>query len=129
MRHNAIKRYNGVVKIISGGQIGAETAGLEFAKEVGIETGGYKSRIKKNIVESDGTIIFDERTQPGLIYDVNVCRKYKKPYLVSPDYERIIKWLNKNKIMVLNITGNKESVSPGISEKVKKQLRKSIING
>jgi hypothetical protein len=34
------KEYKGVIKVISGGQNGADRAGLEAAKKLGIETGG-----------------------------------------------------------------------------------------
>ena len=71
-------------KIISGGQTGADRAGLDFAIETGLEYGGYvlrgrkaedgriadryklfelriipyPARTRRNIEESDGTVIF-----------------------------------------------------------------------
>src|SRR5271166_4637331 len=79
-------------KIISGGQTGADRAGLDFAIETGREHGGnvprgrkaedgriderynlvelstssYPARIRRNIEESDGTVIFSlERLLSG----------------------------------------------------------------
>ena len=75
-----------ITKIISGGQTGADRAGLDAAKELGIATGGrcprlfrtetgsdpslkqygltetvssdYTERTKLNVMDSDGTVIF-----------------------------------------------------------------------
>jgi predicted Rossmann-fold nucleotide-binding protein len=79
-------------KIISGGQTGADRAGLDFALETGLEHGGYvpsgrkaedgriderynlvelstdsyPARTRRNIEESDGTVIFSlERLLSG----------------------------------------------------------------
>src|SRR6202022_2615430 len=79
-------------KIISGGQTGADRAGLDFAIETGLEHGGYvprgrkaedgriddrynlvelstssyPARTRRNIEESDGTVIFSlERLLSG----------------------------------------------------------------
>src|ERR1700737_4812036 len=79
-------------KIISGGQTGADRAGLDFAIETGLEYGGYvprgrkaedgridtryklvelstssyPARTRRNIEESDGTVIFSlERLLSG----------------------------------------------------------------
>ena len=79
-------------RIISGGQIGADRAGLDFAIHVGLEHGGYvpkgrkaedgkiaerynlvelsttsyPARTKRNTEESDGTVIFSlERLLSG----------------------------------------------------------------
>jgi predicted Rossmann-fold nucleotide-binding protein len=79
-------------KIISGGQTGADRAGLDFAIEAGLEhggyvprgrkaedgriddrynlielsTGSYPARTRRNIEKSDGTVIFSlERTLSG----------------------------------------------------------------
>ena len=75
-----------ITKIISGGQTGADRAGLDAAKELGIATGGkcprlfrtetgadpslkqygltetassdYSERTRLNVIDSDGTVIF-----------------------------------------------------------------------
>lgn len=97
-------------KIISGGQQGADLAGLYAAQIFGIETGGfapkgyktsegnmpellqkfgleeinggYKDRTYKNVEFADGTIrfAFDFYT-PGEMCTLNAIKKYGKPYL------------------------------------------------
>lgn len=151
-----MKKYNKLVKIISGGQTGVDIAGLEFAKEIGLETGGsapndfvtekgknfdlekiyglkdsgkgYAERTKMNVNDSDGTLLFIEKTSPGSVLTLNACKKLRKPCLVSFDTEKIVKFLNENNIKIVNIAGNRESVSPGICERVKKKLRSVITN-
>jgi hypothetical protein len=82
-----------IKKIISGGQTGADRAGLEVGKALGIETGGfcpkgyltengpdlslrefgliemkdtdYKKRTIKNVEVSDGTVIFGDTNTAG----------------------------------------------------------------
>ncbi|HEY5122242.1 MAG TPA: putative molybdenum carrier protein, partial [Ignavibacteria bacterium] len=82
-----------IKKIISGGQTGADRGGLEGARALGIETGGYcpkgyltengldltlkdfglieinskdyRERTIKNIEISDGTVIFDNVNEKG----------------------------------------------------------------
>jgi len=78
-------------KVISGGQAGADRAGLDFALVAGLEHGGfvvkgrkaeegriddryrlvelptapYPVRTKRNVRESDGTAIFSLRAEPS----------------------------------------------------------------
>lgn len=98
-------------KVISGGQIGADQAGLRVAKRCGLETGGYINRGFKtirgpmpslgeeyglkevpsdhypvrtecNVEQSDGTIRFARNFRsPGEICTLRFCVKYRKPVL------------------------------------------------
>lgn len=97
-----------LVKVISGGQTGADQAGLYEAainnlqtggwaptgwkthfgpvqalKEFGlIEGGSYAARTKKNVRDSDGTIRFASSfTTPGEICTLKAINSYKKPHL------------------------------------------------
>lgn len=97
-----------VTKIISGGQTGADRAGLDFALEKGIPCGGYcpKGRIaedgpidvkypltemaskdylvrtKKNVQEADGTIIFTlGPLGRGSKRTMDFCTELNKPCL------------------------------------------------
>jgi len=82
-----------------------------------------KDRTIENIVNSDASLIItttlnSERT--GLA--IRTCSKKKKPFIIiDPDQEpvtpKIMLFLNTNKPCTLNITGSKESHSPGISIK------------
>lgn len=97
-------------KIISGGQTGADRAGLEAAKEYGLETGGwvprgflaqdgvhpefverygiqehespnYPPRTALNVKDSDGTVRFmTNRFSAGSKCTLRMIKQYKKPY-------------------------------------------------
>ena len=101
-----------ITKIISGGQTGADRAGLEAGRILGIETGGtapknwrtetgadaslrnyglvehessdYPPRTEDNVKNSDATIIFDlaKKFAPGSALTIKLCKAYNKPYLL-----------------------------------------------
>lgn len=98
-----------LVKIISGGQTGADRGGLDAAILLGIEHGGwcpygrraedgrvpykyalrevttsdYPSRTRINIEESDGTVIFVMgAVTPGSRLTLALCKEMGKPHLV-----------------------------------------------
>ncbi len=98
-------------RVISGGQTGADRAGLIAAKAAGIPTGGwmprgfrahdgyhpefaalygirettsdrYQPRTRMNVQESDATLRFATDWQsPGEVLTLNLCRRYRKPHL------------------------------------------------
>jgi hypothetical protein len=101
------------LKIISGGQTGADIGGLRAAKAHGVDTGGcaakdcktedgyltelitiynledkgfdYAERTKENVRNSDITFIFaDKLASPGTKLTIRTCREMKKPYKVNP---------------------------------------------
>lgn len=102
-----------VTKIISGGQVGADRAGLDFAIERGIPHGGwcplgrraedgtvpakyklqeanrpgYPYRTKLNVREADGTVVFTEDPPTrGSSMTIQACLDFGKPYLhLTPD--------------------------------------------
>lgn len=99
------------MKVISGGQTGADLAGVITAKKVGFETGGtmplgfrnlsgkhpeyaeifgmkehssyeYAPRTECNVVDSDGTIrIATDFRSPGEKLTLRLINKYNKPHL------------------------------------------------
>ncbi|MGB9602720.1 MAG: putative molybdenum carrier protein [Limisphaerales bacterium] len=99
-----------IFKIISGGQTGADRAGLDWAIANGIPHGGwcpagrkaedgtiphrynlnetespdYPTRTEKNILDSDATVIFsmNENFDRGTKLTIKLLKKYKKPYIV-----------------------------------------------
>jgi hypothetical protein len=98
-----------IKKVISGGQTGADRAGLDAAMAAGIPTGefcpkgrlaedgtiperyplvelsgrGYAARIEKNVVEADGTLILNiGRLTGGTKLTEGVAKKQGKPSLV-----------------------------------------------
>jgi putative molybdenum carrier protein len=100
------------VKIISGGQSGADLGGLRAGEALGIATGGampkgfrteagsrptyaerfgmretssrsYRSRTKQNVIESDGTVIFGcPSLAGGSLLTKRLCDELGKPCLV-----------------------------------------------
>ncbi|MBW9267680.1 MAG: putative molybdenum carrier protein [Candidatus Thiodiazotropha sp. (ex. Lucinisca nassula)] len=100
------------IKIISGGQTGADIGGLVGAKRVGITTGGYapkgykteagpqsevlkefglvehsstnyKHRTKQNIISSDATLIVaTDPASDGTLLTIKYCKELNKPFLV-----------------------------------------------
>jgi len=98
-----------LIKVISGGQTGADEAGLYVAKNFGIRTGGfapkyyktkdgpnlllktkyglfeseggYKTRTWQNVSNSDGTIrLAMSFNTPGEVCTLNAITSYKKPH-------------------------------------------------
>ncbi len=98
-----------VRKIISGGQTGADIAGIDAALSLGIDYGGsipkgrskedgtlskkynkfielettsYPVRTEKNVVDSDATLIFTyNKIGSGSALTIKLAKKYKKPFL------------------------------------------------
>jgi len=136
------------IKIISGGQTGVDQGALDFALDHGFECGGYcpkgrKSekgtipyrypvseieseeyidRTKKNVLESDGTLILMDETelQNGVLDTINLCKQFSKPFLqvdMGKKENELVHWLKINNIKTLNIAGNRESRNPGIRGK------------
>jgi hypothetical protein len=98
-----------LVKIISGGQTGADRGGLDAAIELGIPHGGwcpygrraddgqvpfvyqlrelttsdYPARTRTNIEESDGTVVFVlGQVTPGSRFTLALCKEMEKPHIV-----------------------------------------------
>jgi len=142
-------------KIISGGQTGADRAGLDFAIEVGLEHGGYvpkgrkaedgriddryrlvelpsrsyPARTKRNVAESDGTVIFSLEIEliGGSELTLSHAIQTGKPALrISSDetqggkeafFEQVWRlrhFIERNRIEVLNVAGSRESEEPGV---------------
>jgi hypothetical protein len=100
------------MKLISGGQTGADRGALDFAICYGLEHGGYcpagrraedgeipacyhlvelksasyRARTQQNVAAADATVVFrkpDVRS-PGSDLTVRLCAKHRKPCLVLP---------------------------------------------
>ncbi|HEV3385173.1 MAG TPA: putative molybdenum carrier protein [Gemmata sp.] len=100
-----------LLQIISGGQTGADRAGLIAARAADIKTGGwmpmgflandgehpefaerygivemsskrFPPRTAMNVTESDGTLRFATHWEsPGELLTLKLCKKYRKPFL------------------------------------------------
>jgi hypothetical protein len=101
--------YEGLKKVISGGQCGADLGGISAAHEFGVPTGGiaplgyrtqwgnnpslgaifgltedasskYPPRTRKNVAQSDGTLIIaTNMASPGCTLTYNLCFELRKP--------------------------------------------------
>ena len=114
-------------KIISGGQTGADRAGLDFAIEAGLEHGGYVPRGRKaEDGRIDGTVIFslERALSGGTRLTLELANKLGKPVLriydtrkergSNPDslcleIQALSDFVCSNKIEILNVAGPRES--------------------
>ena len=141
-------------KIISGGQTGADRAGLEAALTLGISIGGYcpkgrrsedgripqrytltemhssgyEERTRKNVAESDVTIVFTRGPlTPGSRLTLQIARQLGKPALhVDLDAEhpaaQVQAFLEQHQPGVLNVAGSRESRADGIFDATRQVL-------
>lgn len=142
------------MRIISGGQSGADQTSLLVARETGHETGGtaplgyrteygpapwladyglvedesaeYRGRTDKNIRDADGTVIFGSVNEPGSRRTLYTCLRYGKPHIVNPSVQGLIDFIAQHKIRVLNCAGNRESHHPEIVEWVRSVLTPAL---
>ena len=138
------------MKIISGGQSGADRGGLEAAKELGIETGGYAplhflteygndptlkefglvdsgkgypERTELNVKAADVTLWFGRSDSAGYKATHRACITNGKPFIVADNFFIVdIKYLI-SEAHVINIAGNRESLAPGTRVRVKEQVK------
>lgn len=136
-------------RIISGGQTGADRAALDFAIKNGyahggwaprgreaedglippkyqlteLVDGGYRQRTRRNVDDSDGTLIVNlGELEGGSLATQVFAQKRGKPHLlVSLDagvtdqiVATALAWLRENGIATLNVAGPRESKRPGI---------------
>lgn len=87
----------------------------------------YISRTKLNVIHSDGTIIFGDVVSKGTELTIKLCKEHSKPYIVNPSSDQFKFWLILNAIKVLNVAGNRESVSPHIETEVHNFIFLNII--
>ena len=149
-------------KIISGGQTGADRAGLDFAlahaiphggwcpkgrlAEDGTISQGYKleetptaypdQRTEWNVRDSDGTAIFSVAADlnGGSKLTAVLAQKQGKPCLhisagdsSSPE-DALVRFVQRNKIRVLNIAGPRASEEPAVDKFVRRTLEKAFEN-
>ena len=144
-----------MIVIVSGGQTGADRGGLDAAIKLGIEHGGwcpkgrraedgeipakyrlrettsnsYILRTKKNVVDSDTTLIFTfGEATGGSKKTVEFAQQYSKTYYhvnLNGEQQNIIERVRTiltNFSGILNIAGSRESKSPGIAKCVEEIL-------
>jgi len=138
-----------VRKFVSGGQTGADRAALDFAITNGYAHGGwcprgrraedgvldmryqltetqskaYRQRTKRNVLESDATLIFNlGRLAGGSLRTMEIAKRNGKPVLVvslddglgSGQINTVTSWLRHHSVCILNVAGPRERKRPGI---------------
>ena len=136
--------------IVSGGQTGVDRGALDFAIEYGythggwaprgreaedgkiplkyqlleLDHGGYRQRTRRNVEDSNGTLIINRDALDGGTLATQVfAQRLNKPFLVvqldhgvtGQVVASIIDWLRKHEIKTLNVAGPRESKRPGIN--------------
>ncbi len=147
--------------IVSGGQTGVDRAALDAAIKLGIEHGGwcprgrmaedgwipeeynlcetdsgnYARRTEKNVLDSDGTLIFYRgKLGGGTLLTANLADRHGRPLLkvdldesslekVQRVRDQVFEWMNANRVAKLNVAGPRESQSPGIWQEVFELLK------
>lgn len=91
-------------------------------------TGGYPERTAANVESTDATIIVGDRNSRGSLATIAACKKYGRPFVVvawvpgcdneprASTVDALKAWLRKNRVLSLNVAGNRESIAPGIGE-------------
>lgn len=151
-------------KIISGGQTGADQAALDAAIASGIPHGGwipkgrrtesgpldgkyhlkelptpaYPERTEKNVIDSDGTLIFSHGPLTGgSALTRKMARRHDRPCLHidlnritdQAAMEAISSWIKSNRIRVMNVAGPRASEDADIYRKVRHLLIHHISEG
>ena len=133
-------------KMISGGQTGVDRAALDVGLALGLAVGGwcpkgrraedgviparyplvetpernYQARTRRNIEDSDGTLILNlGKLDGGTALTVAHARQIGKPCLIVAleagiEPAAFRDWLEANSITVLNVAGPRESQRPGV---------------
>jgi hypothetical protein len=148
------------MKIISGGQTGADMGALAAARELGFPTGGtapqgwwteegpqeallrsfglrecdqpgYPARTRQNVMDSDATLLVGSCDSGGSALTYDIVKQVQKPVFrvetdSRPDIEQLRHWIERHHIRVLNVAGNRESMSPGIFEFTRQLLLETL---
>ena len=156
---------NRCVTIVSGGQTGADRAALDFAIEQGIPHGGwcprgrlaedgpidakyqlretdspkYHKRTKRNVRESDATVVFSLDAQPtgGTLLTLDHARQIGKPVLlltaaadkpIVAHAAALRGLIDTHQVRKLNIAGPRASQAVGIGQFVSDVLKATFNN-
>lgn len=136
-------------RIVSGGQTGADRGALDFAIQHGythggwapygrqaedgliplkyqlseLPDGGYRQRTRRNVEDSDGTLIINiGDLEGGSLATKSFAQQQSKPVLVFQvdagipisAAQSVLAWLREHTIKTLNVAGPRESKRPGI---------------
>ncbi|WP_226647997.1 putative molybdenum carrier protein [Microbulbifer variabilis] len=104
-------------------EVGARAEFLKGFGLIELETNDLAERTRENIRNSDATLIFtDNVCSDGTYYAIQFCREMGKPFLIVDPGEnccgKLRTFIEKNRPGVLNVAGNRESNSYGITQRV-----------
>lgn len=151
------------MKIVSGAQTGVDRAALDAAMESGVDVGGwcpegrlaedgiiperypvrelpgsgYSQRTKRNVIDSDGTvIIYFAYPSGGTEQTITFCIGEKKPYVLIDAEEltverasgKIQTFIDQYSISILNIAGPRAGGEPRAYEYARKVIF-SVLQG
>lgn len=134
-------------KIISGGQTGADQAGLLAGQRLGLELGGtapknyrteagcereylkkfglvespyydYAPRTRQNVQDADVTLWFGNIGSPGYWCTSKACDTYSKTLYINPDADAMRRIADTYEI--INVAGNRFSKNPQVVDLVTK---------
>lgn len=90
------------------------------------EVPGYPARRRRNVRQSDATLLLGRADSHGSKGAISDCAKAGKPlFHVKPGVTRpseAARWLRENGVKVLNCAGNRESSDPGIGARAERFL-------
>lgn len=142
------------MKVISGGQTGADQIGLKVAKDLGIDTGGvcplgwrtedgpnkelleeygliqhnsnqYAPRTEMNVINAQCTLLFGDMDSPGSKQTLAFISKHKRYYAKNPN-RRIVAQAFRD-FDIINIAGNRGSkLSPERQQEIYNTLKEGI---
>jgi hypothetical protein len=157
---DAFEQVVAIPMIISGGQTGADRAALDWAIAHNVPHGGwcprgrlaedgpipvryalqetatsrYPERTERNIIESDGTVIFSmaDAVEGGTKLTIDLARRLRKPHLlISAETKRghaagLQRFVVEQGIKRLNVAGPRGSKEPRIADFVKQVLEEAF---
>jgi len=92
------------------------------------DTADYVSRTIRNVEDSDATLIFaTDPESDGTRLTIDQATANNKPHLLVDPFDpsavdAVKHWLSATRPSVLNVAGNRESKSPGISQATERVL-------
>ena len=104
----------------------------DFIPRFELKSGGnYRQRTEQNIIDSDLTLVFAKNIESaGSKLTIELCKKHGKPFHVVRtllSLKSFIRNFNHWSNGILNIAGNRESVSPGICAKTRDFLISALM--
>jgi hypothetical protein len=148
-------RLGPLVKIVSGGQTGADQGGLEAGLRAGLATGGwaprdfltedgpqpelaarygmeacsggYEERTFRNVEDSDATVIFARNIgSDGSKFTLEAIARLGRPFIINPSAAELAGFIREHKVATLNVAGNRESLAPGIAAETEHLLLEAL---